>query len=476
MAERLKMAGEQQEGGLPQTSQGGVAVAEKPSDQPNVLIADEITQSKGPGFWKRIIGTGTKPLVLVPPAHVTEILNPEQPQNTQAPSTPQTSGVTKEEVTINASLSEGERLQKAQNLLQVPLTKIQEQAILESHEEASGEMGKDNKTEAGVFNYKIGQLLRKERKLNKAFSKEQRRILTEAGLVGLVPGPEVPLSPADLIRFAADPKLGPIAQQIRDTADAGGADEIFFNRISVRIERLQDDSTPGTPPVDPTLARELLTMTELLRRNAAARPEERRVELRQVVSVFDGVLANIRDLERQLSLPTRDPVLEAALEAARIQREDMRVEAYNQGLYNDVKENLFQIYYDSRVEITRKQKLSGDETTRGISKLQELKGMQEDPNSWEARTRFWSDPVLEARFGGIVDDFYQESLGMIGAVVANRHAVLPATTENLSQLWDYSWKWDPDENPIRMENFNQVSQRVEKERRMNIQPFFRFPK
>ncbi len=89
MAERL-MAGEQQEGGPPQTPQGVTAVAEKPSDQPNVVIAGKEEQSKGPSFWRKIVGGETKPLVLDQQPQITEILNPEeQPQNTQAPSTSQ---------------------------------------------------------------------------------------------------------------------------------------------------------------------------------------------------------------------------------------------------------------------------------------------------------------------------------------------------------------------------------------------------
>lgn len=88
MVERLRMAGEGNN--LPEGSseikgpEGTIAVVEKLSDQPDVVIADEGTQSKSPGFWRKITGRETKPLVLDQQPHVTEILNPEeQPGNAQ---------------------------------------------------------------------------------------------------------------------------------------------------------------------------------------------------------------------------------------------------------------------------------------------------------------------------------------------------------------------------------------------------------
>lgn len=351
-----------------------------------------------------------------------------------------------------ASLSDSERLQSAKDLLKTQLTPKQEEAIIKAHYEASGEPGK-NQNEAGINNYTQEQLHRKARILQEAgFSKEQRRALMESYITGVVPASEITINPAD---YTADARLNSIAQQIQTTATAGGTDENFFNRISSRIERLQDEGT-----VDSTLANNLLANVELWRLNAAARPQERRIKQRQVDSQYDNVLTNIRDLQAQPPSPDRNRLLSEAIDG----RDNMRVEANTQGLFNNAKGDLFQIYYDSRVEVTRKQKLSVNETTRdGRPKLQELAEMQQDPDSWEARRGFWSDPALEARFGGVVDDFYKKSLDMIRAVVQNRKANL--SEEGLNQLWNYKWQWDPDEAPIQMENFDAVRERVEKERK-----------
>ncbi|GEM_PF-4700980 len=91
---------------------------------------------------------------------------------------------TEEEVVAHAGLADGPRLQTAENLLGIELTSQQKKAILEAHQVGKGELGKDD-TPAGVFNYKVGQLLRKAEILKKAgFTEEQRSILLEAGITG----------------------------------------------------------------------------------------------------------------------------------------------------------------------------------------------------------------------------------------------------------------------------------------------------
>lgn len=369
----------------------------------------------------------------------------------------QTDGITPSEVSANAARDDMQRLQKAQQLLGTQLTKEQGEAILEAHRIGAGEPGKDQ-SPASIGNYTTNQLLRKARILKEAgFSKEQVHNLLGSGIAGVLPASEISL---DLVHYAGDVKLGPIVGQILATANAGGADEGFFNRTLARLERLQDEGT-----VNEDLANELLANLELWKLNAIARPAERRVERRQVTSVFDGVLTRIRDLEAQPPSADRDRRLQEAIQ----QRDNMRVEFNRLGFFNNVKGELFQTYYDSRVEVTRKQKLYGDEYSRQKPKLQELAEMQQDPNSWEARKGFWSDPqrqVLEATYGGIVDDFYQESLSMIRVVVNNRNAVLSGDeVEKLNQFWNYSWEWDPGEDHREMSNFDDVREQVEKERK-----------
>jgi len=84
----------------------------------------------------------------------------------------------------NASLGDMERINSAIQLLKRDLTEKQKEAILEAHGQGKGGVGKDN-NEAGVYNYTQSQLLRKARILDEAgFSKEERRVLMEAGLVG----------------------------------------------------------------------------------------------------------------------------------------------------------------------------------------------------------------------------------------------------------------------------------------------------
>ena len=84
----------------------------------------------------------------------------------------------------NASLGDSERIDRATQLLKRNLTENQRKAILETHNQGKGEVGKDN-GRAGIYNYTKGQLLKKVRILDEAgFSKEERRVLMEAGLVG----------------------------------------------------------------------------------------------------------------------------------------------------------------------------------------------------------------------------------------------------------------------------------------------------
>jgi hypothetical protein len=88
------------------------------------------------------------------------------------------------EVMINASLDDRERVDKAVQLLKRNLKDKEKEALLGAHNQGKGETGKDG-NDAGVYNYTEGQILRKAKILSEAgFSKEDRRVLMEAGLVG----------------------------------------------------------------------------------------------------------------------------------------------------------------------------------------------------------------------------------------------------------------------------------------------------
>ncbi|PIR53994.1 hypothetical protein COU75_03120 [Candidatus Peregrinibacteria bacterium CG10_big_fil_rev_8_21_14_0_10_42_8] len=75
------------------------------------------------------------------------------------------------------------------------LSKDQHNAIEEAHLVGEGEMGKDG-TPACKGNYTVEQLHRKAVILDKAgISKDQRRVLMEAGIVGILPSPSPPHKP-----------------------------------------------------------------------------------------------------------------------------------------------------------------------------------------------------------------------------------------------------------------------------------------
>lgn len=92
--------------------------------------------------------------------------------------------IKRQEVIKNALLGDSERVDVAAKLLKRDLTEKEKNAVLKAHNQGKGEAGKYNGP-AGVYNYTDIQLLKKTRILNEAgFSKEDRRILMEAGLVG----------------------------------------------------------------------------------------------------------------------------------------------------------------------------------------------------------------------------------------------------------------------------------------------------
>lgn len=135
----------------------------QPSTEPNVVVSSEQKAKSGPRrLLGRLLGDkDSQPRILVKPGGSNEF-------------------------------SDDDRLATARQVLsQTELTLVQKEegfdegAILRAHNEALGELGKDNE-EASIGNYRKGQLLRKARELKKGgYTEEQRRALMESGVTGL---------------------------------------------------------------------------------------------------------------------------------------------------------------------------------------------------------------------------------------------------------------------------------------------------
>lgn len=91
--------------------------------------------------------------------------------------------VPKEVVNFNSQLGDEERVQEVESLLRVSLTEEQKEAFIRAHNFGVGQKGKDG-NEARVFNYTEEQIAEKARILHTFFTRDQRRLLMEAGLAG----------------------------------------------------------------------------------------------------------------------------------------------------------------------------------------------------------------------------------------------------------------------------------------------------
>lgn len=139
------------------------------------------------------------------------------------------------EVKKNAALADPERMDTAAKLLKRDLTEREKEALLKAHAWGRGEAGKDN-GEAGVYNYTKAQLLGKARILDEAgFSREDRRVLMEAGLVG-----DPPVDTAGI----TDPAiLGAMDQMNAALDDESGQDSRLYESVLGVIRGL-----PGADP------------------------------------------------------------------------------------------------------------------------------------------------------------------------------------------------------------------------------------
>ncbi|HLC88330.1 MAG TPA: hypothetical protein VJG66_04740 [Patescibacteria group bacterium] len=266
-------------------------------------------------------------------------------------------------------------------------------------------------------------------------------------------------------------------------------------------------SGSGEPPQLPEDARRWARRRRREQRASWLREERREQgEIPRTPSRFQIVMANIRVLEQGGITDETHPQL-APLIAERnrlINRaNELELNLEGERLLSQTKDELFTIYYNSRVGVTRAEKLGkGDWSGRG--KLQELLNIQRameiayglgngggmDPmralqllDSYgenrtllgEDRVGIWSGrEALRQELGGVVDYFALESIKAIRAVVKNRNTNegsrrddIPPNT-GISGAWDYDWRPDYNEegeSPIHLRGFDDVRDQIELERR-----------
>ncbi len=210
------------------------------------------------------------------------------------------SGIPANEIRANVVLTDAqhaEHLEKTQEtlrarqLLPAPLTREQQDVLIEAHLEAAGEPGKDPNREAGIGNYTRGQLLRKERILRRIgpdgqplYSKEQIDVLIQEGQVGVGVLPAAEFATFNPDDYSKDPRLRNIAGEIASSVRAGVSDEELFKRYLGRLERLVD----GGLVTELALADQLRLNLELWRLEASGE-----IPLRT-----EDPLLTARDLER----------------------------------------------------------------------------------------------------------------------------------------------------------------------------------
>lgn len=204
-------------------------------------------------------------------------------------------------------------------------------------------------------------------------------------------------------------------------------------------------------------------------------------ERERAPSTFEQILQDIDNLQNQPPSPDRD----RELQRARERRDELLRDANGLGLFDSPKTALMGVYYGARVKVTTKEK-EGKEEYVGRSKLQELavRQLEAREKSWETETRFWFPPqrtVLDQTYGGVIDYFYGESIDMIIEIVKDRHKYRspgdPYPDNGLYNIWDGVRGVVTDEggraltddegNIRRVNNFDEVREAIETERRLD---------
>lgn len=175
------------------------------------------------------------------------------------------------EVFANARLTEGDRLEKAREMLKEQrkkekknedLTEREKKAILDAHEVGRRESGRVSSEEAGVYNYTREQLKRKAIILKQGgFSREERRMLLGAGIAGI--------STAGIL----NPRLLDEAEVINGLLDALGPNDI--DTLKEGLERvIRLNGAVPVPADQKQLLRDRIATT--LRNETERRAQDRR--------------------------------------------------------------------------------------------------------------------------------------------------------------------------------------------------------
>lgn len=168
------------------------------------------------------------------------------------------------EVMKRTMFTDKTRVQEAKTLLgkdtEGALTKEQEEAIIAAHNVGKGEKGKNASLSAGVYNYTREQLAEKAKILEQAgFTKEERRVLMEAGIVG------------ELVREDY------LNEDVKAVADAfnkaladlppGGRETLSIDKYKGFIKQAEDIAYPGFE-IDTTAPLEVQAAEEEKRKQA----------------------------------------------------------------------------------------------------------------------------------------------------------------------------------------------------------------
>lgn len=353
---------------------------------PNVVISPEPVSSRSQGFLSKLLRRGPQAQVLVKPGEHSR--TPEEMQ----------------------------RLEDARKFLaQTKLTDAQkeagfdEDAILRAHYEAAGEKGKDGR-KAGIGNYKVGQLLRKAEILKDSFTPEQRRVLMEEKIVGILPPTEFDSAVFDPDSYQ-DPTIRRIARQIQASGNARHADEHSMTRIASLVEGLRYGG--GTVTIDETEAQDILDRLDGWRIQAEriVSPEN----IRQP-SLFEQTLFNIVDIQ---NLPAGTPDKQARLDTEITHLNELIEMANAVGLYQSEKPDIYDLLRMGRIDLSIREKREGAK----LRHIADAKTRSEQ-TSVESEV-FWNDPKhperrqLRAVLGGAVDYFRRGSAALVNSVARN---------------------------------------------------------
>lgn len=238
---------------------------------------------------------------------------------------------------------------------------------------------------------------------------EVARVPKVEGGAGVIPSAEFASFDPTTI---TDPKLRPIADQIRKSGDTGIADEGLMNRLLERIERLIDNPPPGITEAFANESEQLIAQLDgwRIRAEQIVSPEN----VRQP-SLFEQTLFNIANLQ---NLPdSQDKIDQLQQEITRLN--ELMKRANETGLFQAEKHGLYDLFRMGRIDVSIRERREG-------SKFRHISDMKArlEQTSVESEV-FWNDPrypqrkQLRAELGGSVDYFVRGSAALINLVVKN---------------------------------------------------------